>query len=198
MPGAAAIRRLTGAAITAAIPALADLRIAVFRAYPYLYAGDTAYERAYLADYARDPQALIVLAEDGGRAVGASTAMPLASAHDYVRAPFAAQRFSIPEHFYFGESVLLDAYRGQGIGVQFFAEREAHARAFGFAHATFCAVVRPADHPARPADYVPLDAFWRNRGYAPAPGLTAAFSWTDIGDASETAKPMQFWRKRLS
>jgi len=39
-----AVRRLTGAKIGAALGDLAQLRIAVFAAYPYLYDGDAAYE----------------------------------------------------------------------------------------------------------------------------------------------------------
>ena len=38
------VERLTGAALAAALPDVARLRIAVFRAYPYLYDGDAAYE----------------------------------------------------------------------------------------------------------------------------------------------------------
>ena len=59
------------------------------------------------------------------------------------------------------------------------------------------AVVRPADHPARPADYVPLDAFWRRLGYRPYEGLQAEFSWRDIGDAAESLKPLQVWGREL-
>ena len=58
-------------------------------------------------------------------------------------------------------------------------------------------MIRPADHPARPAGYAPLDGFWRKRGYAPVDGLTASFPWKDIGDEAETEKPMQFWMRDL-
>jgi len=101
------------------------------------------------------------------------------------------------EIFYFGESVLLPQYRGHGIGVKFFEEREAAARAFGYPLCCFCGVQRPDDHPMKPADYVPLDAFWGNRGYVQRPDLVASFSWRDIGDAAETAKPMVYWMKDL-
>ena len=43
----------------------------------------------------------------------------------------------------------------------------------GFTHCAFCAVVRPPDHPLRPAGYVPLDAFWTARGYAKVEGVVA-------------------------
>ncbi len=59
-------------------------------------------------------------------------------------------------------------------------------------------MVRPPDHPRRPPDYVPLDAFWRKRGFAPVPGMVGSLTWRDLDAAEETAKPMQFWVKALT
>jgi hypothetical protein len=81
--------------------------------------------------------------------------------------------------------------------VRFFEEREAAARGHGYAKAVFCAVVRPDDHPARPRDYVPLNAFWQKRGYCKQPKLIANFTWRDIGERHESDKPMLFWMKTL-
>jgi GNAT superfamily N-acetyltransferase len=192
-----AVRPLTGAALQAALPDLARLRITVFAAWPYLYAGSEDYEREYLAEFTASPDAVLVAAYDGERIVGAATASPLIAQDDYIREPFVAAGIDPAGEFYFGESVLLPDYRGQGIGHAFFDHREAAARAWGARHASFCAVVRPADHPARPADYVPLDAFWGKRGYAPVPGLVGSFAWQDHGEAEETAKPMQYWTRDL-
>jgi len=75
--------------------------------------------------------------------------------------------------------------------------REAHARALGARYVAFCAVARPLDHPARPAGYRPLDGFWTARGYRPLPGVVAEFAWKDIGEDSETPKPLQFWMRDL-
>ena len=191
------VRPLTGAALQAALGDLARLRIAVFAAFPYLYAGSEDYEREYLAEFTAAPDAVLVAAFDGERIVGAATASPLAAQDDYIRAPFERQGIDPAAVFYFGESVLLPEYRGQGIGHAFFDHREAAARAHGVSHASFCAVVRAPDHPDRPADYVPLDAFWTRRGYAPVPGLTGTFSWAEHGEAEESAKPMQFWMRAL-
>ena len=116
--------------------------------------------------------------------------------------PDRTDKASIARVFYCGESVLLPAYRGRGIGHAFFDHREAHARACvgpagGYTHSAFCGVVRPDDHPARPADYVPVDAFWRKRGYLAVPGLMGAYSWQDLGASAPTEHPMQFWVKAL-
>ncbi|MEO8700863.1 MAG: GNAT family N-acetyltransferase [Kofleriaceae bacterium] len=191
--GVISVEAVTGRAIERWLGALAELRIGVFREYPYLYAGTHDYERSYLARYAASPQHFIVLARDGDRVVGAATAMPLAASEPEVIAALAG----FADTFYFGESVLERGYRGRGIGHRFFDAREAHARSCGATTLAFCAVDRPADHPRRPPDYVSHDAFWTRRGYARRPDLTATFTWRDLDDVDETAKPMTFWISSL-
>ncbi len=191
------VAALTGEALVAALPTVADLRIRVFRAYPYLYDGDADYEARYLAAYAESPGALVVGAFDGGRLVGAATAAPMEDHAAAFAAPFAERGHHLEDILYLGESVLLPAYRGRGVGHAFFDHREAHGRALGRRHAAFCAVVRPHDHPMKPADYRALDPVWEKRGYCRLEGLIAAFPWRDVGATMETEKPMQFWMRAL-
>jgi GNAT superfamily N-acetyltransferase len=188
---------LTGEALAASLDALADLRITVFRAFPYLYDGDRTYEQDYLRAYAASSRAIVAGAFNGDRLIGAATAAPMADHTAEFAEPFHACGYDISLIFYFGESVLLPEYRGNGIGHTFFDKREERARELGFAQASFCAVVRPANHPARPADYAPLDPFWRKRGFAPVEGLIGQFPWREVGDAVETPHDMQFWVKTL-
>ncbi|MGJ8618409.1 MAG: GNAT family N-acetyltransferase [Sulfitobacter sp.] len=190
-------RSLTGPALAAALPDIARLRIAVFRDWPYLYDGDLAYEESYLQTYLDSPRAIVVGTYDGDALVGASTGTPLADHADDFSAALAATDLALDQIFYCAESVLLPAYRGRGVGHQFFDAREAHARQLGFTQSCFCAVVRAADHPLRPAAYRPLDDFWRARGYAPLSGAIAHFTWKDIDQEAETAKPLQFWMRDL-
>ncbi|MFM9941442.1 MAG: GNAT family N-acetyltransferase [Hyphomicrobiaceae bacterium] len=198
MNGRVTVEPLTGPALLAALPDLARLRITVFRDWPYLYDGSLAYEQGYVEKFAKSPGAVIVAARDGDRIVGAATASPMVGHADAFAEPFRARGYDIARICYFGESVLLSAYRGHGIGHAFFDAREAHARTLpDVTHTVFCGVVRPADHPLRPADYVPLDAFWMKRGYHKLEGLVGSFAWLDIGETAKTAKPMQFWMKAL-
>ena len=187
---------MTGPALEQALGAVAALRIAVFRDWPYLYAGDLAYEKGYLEAY-REPGAVLVGAFDGDRLVGAATGTPLAAHAGEFAEAFEGTGIAVGDVFYCAESVLLRDYRGQGVGHRFFDLREAAAREAGFAKSAFCSVIRPEHHPARPADFAPLDPFWRARGYAPLPGAVAEFAWTDIGQAEETVKPMQIWLRDL-
>lgn len=183
------------AALRPLLPTLARLRIAVFREWPYLYDGDAAYEERHLAVYAESPGAAMVLALAGDEPVGVATCQPLAEAAEEVRGAFARRGIDPARVCYFGESVLLPAWRGRGAGVGFFAAREAHARALGLAATALCAVLRDADDPRRPANHVPLDGFWRRRGYAPRPDIACAMAWKELGRDRETPHRLDAWMK---
>lgn len=189
-------RSFRGAQVAEVLDDLARLRVTVFRDWPYLYEGDAAYERGYLSAYTT-PRAIVTGAFDGGTMVGAATGMPMVDHDEGLGATLQARGIPLEDVFYCAESVLLPDFRGQGAGHAFFDAREDHARALGLSHSAFCAVIRPDDHPARPAGYRPLDPFWRARGYAPLEGAIARLSWRDTGAEIETAKPLQFWTRRL-
>lgn len=189
---------LGGAAIGAWLPAVAALRIAVFRDFPYLYDGDAAYEADYLAAYARSPDSLFVLAFDGEAVVGAATGIPLADDDAAFQQPFLARGLPVDAVFYCGESVLLPPYRGQGLGHRFFDAREAHARRLGrFRWTAFAAVDRAPDDPRRPPGHRDNDAFWRKRGYVRQAGMTMQLAWKEIGEREATEKPLTFWLRPL-
>ena len=189
------IQTFTQKEIVAYLDDLAQLRISVFLEYPYLYEGSLVYEKEYLQTFVKAEDGIVVAAFDGDQVVGISTGLPLAQEPDEVIGPWKAH--DVDRIFYFSESVLAKDYRGQGIGVQFFQEREAWARKLGFTQAVFCGVVRPDDHPLKPADYLPLDQFWQKRGYAKKEGYFAKMSWLDRGEAEETTKVLQYWWKAL-
>jgi GNAT superfamily N-acetyltransferase len=187
-----------GPDITTVFEPLAMLRMAVFRDFPYLYEGTLEYELDYLKTYAASERALMFAAYDGEKMVGATTCIPLSDETEEVQAPFLAAGIPLSEVFYFGESILLQAYRGLGIGHRFFDSRESHASKFGTYRLTcFCAVDRPADHPLRPAAYRPLDDFWAKRGYQKEPALTTCFSWPDLGEHHSSPKTMVYWIRPL-
>ncbi len=192
------VETFAGAAMTPYFAELARLRTLVFRGWPYLYDGKPETDGAY-NHYARSARAGMVLAFDGDVAVGCSTCQPLIEEDANITAPFAAHGMRLDRYFYFGESVLLPQYRGQGVGVAFFAEREAHARQVSDADfACFCAVRRAPDDLRRPPDARPLDAFWRKRGYAPLPGIACTMAWQEVGSQEKATNTLDFWAKALS
>lgn len=191
------LETVTGEGIRNALGPVARLRIAVFREWPYLYAGDPAYEERYLEAFSRAPGAAVVLARAAGRIVGAATALPLAEADPVFGDAFRRAGSPVEDVCYFGESVLETVWRGQGIGRRFFELRERHTAAMGLAVTSFCAVVRDDDDPRRPPDHRALDPFWRRLGYAPDPALHCELAWQEAGATEETAHRMQFWRRDL-
>lgn len=187
-----------GRQIESVFDGLATLRIAVFRDYPYLYEGSIEYEKTYLKTYAQAERSFLFAVYDGPKMVGATTCIPLRDETAEVRKPFEEAGLPIDTIFYFGESILLPQYRGMGLGHRFFDEREAHARRFGlFETACFCSVERDENHPAKPSDYRPNDAFWIKRGYKKEPSLRSIMEWPDLGETVSTPKPMVYWMRSL-
>lgn len=184
-----------GAEIAMVLAPLGELRIAVFKAFPYLYEGDLAYEQEYLKTYTRSADSFLHTVWDGDALVGATTCIPLVDETEEVRQPFRKAGMEMHTICYFGESILLPQYRGHGIGHLFFDVREAHARQLGLEQTCFCAVERPANHPMRPAQYRPLDDFWLQRGYVKVPQLQSQFEWKDLGATQPTFKTMTYWMR---
>lgn len=177
---------------------LANVRITVFREFPYLYEGSVGYEKEYLKTYSSAERSFLFAVYDGDSLVGATTAVPLADETAEVKRPFLKAGLDLDSIFYFGESILLQPYRGLGIGNRFFDERENHARSYETYKMTcFCSVSRPENHPLKPFEYQPHDKFWIKRGYQKNETLESQFDWLDLNENGSTLKPMIFWTKNL-
>ncbi len=183
---------------TNALPYLSDLarlRIEVFREFPYLYDGSVASEEEYLTTFSGSEESIFVVAFADGKVVGVSTGIPMREQPFEVRQPWEAGGYNIEEIYYFSESVLLPSFRGQGVGIRFFKEREHFARRSGYKMAVFCSVVRREGHPLQPEPYYPLDSFWRKRRYLPKEGYQCTMTWKQIDTKEEVENTLQFWYK---
>lgn len=196
---AVTLLQVNGQAVSPWLDALAALRISVFRDWPYLYAGTTEYEARYLATYARSPRSLFVLALAGDTLIGCSTGVPLADEAEGFQSPWREAGHDVQRIFYFGESVLLPAFRGHGLGHRFFDAREAYAASLGgMQRTTFAAVDRDPADPRRPVYARDLAPFWSGRGYTRHDGLKLALPWAEVGcDDPEVPHLLTFWSRLL-
>lgn len=174
---------------------LGQLRITVFREYPYLYDGAIEYERDYLRTYVNSPDSLVVLVTESDQVVGDTTCLPLRDEGPEFQEAFLKNGYDVGDVCYFGESILLPSLRGRGMGREFFKRREAHVRHLGLKYSAFCAVDRELRHPQRPVEYRQLDEFWKSQGYVKHPELQATFVWKEIGEETESPKTLTFWLK---
>jgi len=176
----------------------AELRITVFREFPYLYDGNLMYEKEYIKHYLECSDFFIFSVYDGNQMIGATTALPLTFADEEIQKPWIQNHIDIHSIFYFGESLLLKPYRGLGLGHRFFDEREAFAQSLGtFSMATFCSVIRQENHPLQPQNYHSNELFWQKRGYIKKENWICEMAWKDINETKETNKPLVFWTKNI-
>ncbi len=191
------LKTYSGNDATKYIEAVAKLRISVFRAFPYLYEGTFEYEANYLKMLFQSPDNVIVIAFDGEKVIGASTGLPLENADPSIYEPWLNE-YDISKIFYYSESVLSNEYRGKGIGLRFFEERERWAKQLGrFEKMVFCGVVRAENHHRKPKNYLPLDDFWKKRGFTKTKNIVCEISWQDLDEKEESPKTLHFWYKDL-
>ncbi len=192
------VKAFAGKEAESHIEAIADLRMRVFRDFPYLYKGSIEYEKQYLSRYFNAPNAKIFVLFYGNRIVGLTTCIPLSEEAENIRKPFEEKGLDVSRYFYFGESLLERIYRGKGFGKLFFQYREEEALKYPHIdYTTFCTVSRSEDHPMKPDTYRPLQGFWKKMGYSRQPELSAVMYWTDVDQEEETEKNLEFWIKKI-
>lgn len=180
------------------IDAIANMRISMFKEYPYLYDGSMEYEKEYLETYFKSENASILLVLDDGKVVGFSSSIPLAEETDELKKPFLDNKLAVKDYLYIGEVMIHEDYRGEGLLRKFFEHHEKHAKEKGYSHLTFITSKRPDNHPMKPEDYRDLGPIWEHFGYKMSKGLIAKISWKQIDTGKEEENELNFWLKELN
>lgn len=175
---------------------VANLRLKIFREYPYLYDGDSESESMYLRKFMNTKDSVICIVFDDDRVVGAFTGLPLNQEEDNIIRPWRDAEYDINSIYYFSEALLLPEQRGKGHGVELFRVAEEWVKGLGkYSMFTLATVIRDDNHPKKPANYISLENFWQNRGYKKTDGLICTIPWKEVGENEEADKPLLFWYK---
>lgn len=189
---------LTDIQVNQYIEAVARLRIAIFKEYPYLYDGNFEYEIDYLKKFIDTPDSMIVILKDQEHIVGAITGLPLKYEDEIIKKPWLDQHKSIEKIYYFSEILIYPDYRGKGLGRELFEAAKATARDFsGYDCFALATVIRADNHPSKPAGYKALDNFWIRNGYHKDETLICQIPWKEIDETVESSKPLVFWLKMI-
>lgn len=192
------ILHLTGIAIKPYIPMLSRLRAEVLQDYPYLAKDDLEKDMRYLKYLSHYNETIAVIILDGTKVIGFSIGIPMEKEISSNQIPLVAKNYNLSHFFYFSMSILLKKYHSRGFIHHFFDIQEQHVYHLKrFKRVCFNTVQRPENHSKRPRDYLPLDTFWKKRGYIEHPEIITQRSWIDIDDKEPSFKPLIYWIKNL-
>lgn len=170
---------------------LAQMRIRIFREYPYLYEGHMQYEMDYLSRYLDSPDFELIALQRDGKYWGFCTGIPLRDEDPSLKSP-------IPTHgaegFYIGEILLDPQARGQGWAKSMLSQMIQKARENGFKQIYLYTVLEPADN--RPKDYRSPDLLWQSLGFK-ALERFCAFEWKRWDQEISRSHTMRLWELQL-
>lgn len=88
------------------IEEIAQMRIILFKEFPYLYQGTIADEEKYLETYFNSPDATIILIFNNEKVVGLSSSIPLTRESAEIQQPFLQQNFALHQYLYWGSTII--------------------------------------------------------------------------------------------
>ena len=174
---------------------LGNFRITIFQEYPYLYDGDLDSERKYLARYSNISNSILLLLRDQAGILGAATGIPLAHDEPAFTEPFKDK--NLEEFFYIGELMIRKDNRSKGIGTLLLRNMLDLIDKQQFTTACLYTVDRGDNHPLKPELYQSPDSLWKKFGFEKHSSHRVYLSWRDLGNITETEKPMNVWIKDL-
>jgi GNAT superfamily N-acetyltransferase len=190
-------RLLKGSQIQDYLEQIAQLRLTIFKEYPYLYDGGLKDELVYLQHYTNHAEATAIITSCGNELAGAVTAIPLQYESEEITSPLASMQYPVECTIYIGELLFYPDYRNKGLGTRLLSGIEQHFHSQkNYEYLTSATVNRAEDHLCRPEGYVPIERFLQRNQFAKMPGVTTHITWKEI-DGVHRDHEMQFWIKAL-
>ena len=176
---------------------IAEMRIVMFKEFPYLYDGSIEDERQYLEGYFKSETSTIILVFDGDEVVAFSSVISLADEMDEIKQPFIDKGLPLDEYAYIGEMMIKPEYRQQGLLYRLKEKQEAIIREHRYQNVIFMTVYRDQDHIARPHNYKDPAIVWRHFGYEILPNMRIEMPWQRVDTGKEEMNYLDVWYKKL-
>jgi len=187
---------LKGSQIKSIEKSFADLRITIFREYPYLYEGDLSTEKHYFDMFGDNT--ICITAKDGAAIIGISIGTPLQEVLKRFLEPLTEAHINVKRMFYLADLLVLKSYRGQRIGHALYELFEKEVQKTGqFSTIIVREISKSPDDPKKPSDYHSLDFFWNKRGFKKIDGISQQDKWKAIGDEDISLHTMIYQVKNL-
>ncbi|MCT4634959.1 MAG: GNAT family N-acetyltransferase [Rickettsiales bacterium] len=191
------LQSFTGEKAKKYLKQIANIRITMFKEFPYLYKGSLEYEEEYLNVYFNSKNSIILLVLDGDKVVGFSNSIPLKEEMEEVKAPFIKNKIDISKYLYVGEMMIKEKYRNKGLSNIIAKYHEQCAKDRNYTNITFMTVIRPNDHPLKPENYRPLEPLWKALGCNPLKEIKIKFSWKQVDKDIPQENQLAVWSKKL-
>lgn len=189
-----------GAKIAPYVKTVAELRVGIYREYPYLYDGNVEFElKETLPIYTRSKNSVWGVARDGEKIIGLAIWLPLSEISRDLQTPLLEKELDVEAYCCLVDLMVLKEYQGQGIGKRLYAISEEHVKKEQrYSYLTLYTIERPIKDHKKPKDYTSLDEYWKKRGFVKHPELFFTHPWKDIGDKVDTDHTLIFWIKDLN
>ena len=196
------IKLVTGKEICTYLDIVATMRLQYFREFPYLYEGSLEAEKNYIRKLALIPDALLTVALMDEKVIGFCTGVPLKSDYDSIKEAktlFINEGVDPTPYFYYGEMIVLPAFRNAKTLLSMAQAQDAWCKARGFIFSCFLTVMRKLNDLRFPKKYRSLEPIWLRGGYKRMQ-LSIFLQWPTIqldGSVEEKVNELEFWEKKI-
>jgi len=201
-PNPYTIKVLTPEQMKPLLPFVANLRVNIFRNYPYLYDGNIAEEMENLEKYAQHNNSALAIAYCNETPVGFLCGSDLMhySVHfeNSIEDLFKSGNLHAKNYYYCADIIILPEHRGKYLAPQLFDAIENYAQQKGYTASCFI-TEHHENHPLKPHDHKSLVPLWNNLNYQKSALITYA-TWQTYqldGTIKSEQHPLIFWLKTL-
>ena len=189
---------LHGKEILPYIDRIIQLRIQLFKGWPYLYEGSLEYEESYFEGYVSSDLSTAVLVLDHDQVVGCAIGLPVAESLKEIGQIFKDQGQPSGKSYYLSDLLLQEEYRGKKIGQNMVQTLEKAVMGLqDFSAIYLCEIVRDPKDSRKPPHLHSLDKFWDKQGYEIVPDWLIQLKWLEVGAKKPISHDLRFRKKTM-